>query len=81
MYTIVSKFYYYLDKKQRTIFRKNVQNMSGLNYYKFFYRLKNNSWTKLELYAMNTILAETRYKLVKNLEEVQEYEIIPMNIE
>lgn len=55
--------------------------MSGLNYYKFFYRLKNNSWTKLELYAMNTILAETRYKLVKNLEEVQEYEIIPMNIE
>lgn len=40
MYTTVSKFYYYLDKKQRTIFRKNVQNMSGLNYYKFFIDLK-----------------------------------------
>ena len=78
--TTVPDFYYSLDKKQRTIFRKNVQNLSGLNYYSFFYRLKNNSWSKLEFTAMNDMLEGTKYLLVKNLKEA-ESQIIPMNIE
>ena len=81
MKTTVEKFYYKLGRKQRTIFRKNVQDLSDINYNQFFYRLKNNSWSKLEFEMMNELLAETKYELVKEETETPKSKIQPIELD
>ena len=81
MQTTVEAFYYKLGRKQRTIFRKNVQELSGMNYNQFFYRLKNNSWSKLEFEMMNELVANTKYELVKEVTEQIKSKIQPMEID
>jgi hypothetical protein len=81
MQTTVETFYYKLDRNQRTNFRKNVQELSGMNYNQFFYRLKNNSWSKLELEMMNELVANTKYELVKEVTERTKSKIQPMEID
>ena len=81
MKTTVKNFYYKLGRKQRTIFRKNVQDLSDINYNQFFYRLKNNSWSKLEFEMMNELLAETKYELVKEETETPKSKIQPIELD
>ena len=80
MQITVIEFYQKLDKKQQKTFRENVRVLSGINYAKFFYRLKNNSWTRSELIVINRIIAGTGYKVGK--EECDVYEQIkPIHLE
>ena len=81
MQTTVEAFYYKLSRNQRTDFRKNVQELSGMNYNQFFYRLKNNSWSKLEFEMMNELVANTKYELVKEVTERTKSKIQPMEID
>ena len=81
MKTTVKNFYYKLGRKQRTIFRKNVQDLSDINYNQFFYRLKNNSWSKLEFYMMNELLKETKFELVKEETETTKSKIQPIELD
>ena len=81
MQTTVEAFYYKLSRNQRTGFRKNVQDLSGMNYNQFFYRLKNNSWSKLEFEMMNELVANTKYELVKEVTERTKSKIQPMEID
>lgn len=81
MQTTVEAFYYKLGRNQRTDFRKNVQDLSGMNYNQFFYRLKNNSWSKLEFEMMNELVANTKYELVKEVTERTKSKIQPMEID
>ncbi len=81
MKTTVKNFYYKLGRKQRTIFRKNVQDLSDINYNQFFYRLKYNSWSKLEFYMMNELLKETKFELVKEETETTKSKIQPIELD
>ena len=81
MQTTVEAFNYKLSRNQRTDFRKNVQDLSGMNYNQFFYRLKNNSWSKLEFEMMNELVANTKYELVKEVTERTKSKIQPMDID
>ena len=52
-----------------------------MNYNQFFYRLKNNSWSKLEFELMNELVANTKYELVKEITERAKSKIQPMEID
>jgi hypothetical protein len=72
MQVTVIEFYNKLDKKQQKVFRQNVQNLSDIDYNKFFYRLKHNSWTTLELAVINRIIAGTGYVVAKEAYDMYE---------
>ena len=45
-------------------FRENVRVTSGLEYYQFTYRLRNNTWSPLELRAINKYVNKRGYGVV-----------------
>lgn len=44
-------------------FRENVRLTSGLEYYQFTYRLRNNTWKPLELRAINKYVNKRGYSI------------------
>lgn len=60
----VRDFYDSLPAEDKKSFRENVRVLSGLEYYQFTYRLRNNTWTPLELRAINKYVNKRGYGVV-----------------
>lgn len=69
--TTVLDFYKSLPHEAQKDFRENVQYSSGLEYYQFFYRMRRNSWSALEMVVINQYLKRRGFKLecIHNLDE------------
>ena len=59
----VRDFYLSLTPEDKKSFRENVRLTSGLEYYQFTYRLRNNTWTPLELRAINKYVNKRGYSV------------------
>ena len=60
----VKDFYLSLTPEEKKSFRENVRVTSGLEYYQFTYRLRNNTWSPLELRAINRYVYKRGYGVV-----------------
>ena len=60
---LVRDFYLSLTPEDKKSFRENVRVASGLEYYQFTYRLRNNTWTPLELRAINKYVNKRGYSV------------------
>lgn len=60
----VKDFYQSLTPEEKKSFRENVRVTSGLEYYQFTYRLRNNTWSPLELRAINRYVYKRGYGVV-----------------
>ncbi len=61
---LVKDFYQSLDPAGKKSFRENVQVSSGLEYYQFTYRMRNNTWTPLEIRAINKYVNKKGFGVV-----------------
>lgn len=52
----ISDYYMSLDRKAKNDFRDKVLLETGIAYPTFFYKIKNNSWTKSEERVINDII-------------------------
>lgn len=60
----VKDFYNTLPNADRKTFRENVRVLSGMEYYQFSYRLRNNTWSPLEIKTINRYIAKKGYGVV-----------------
>lgn len=60
----VKDFYYSLSNADRKTFQKNVRDLSDMEYYQFSYRLRNNTWSPLEIKTINRYIAKKGYGVV-----------------
>lgn len=61
---LVRDFYLALTPEDKKSFREYVRVSSGLEYYQFTYRLRNSTWTPLELRAINKYVNKKGYGVV-----------------
>lgn len=54
----ISNYYLSLSGKVKSKFIQDVIELCGISYPSFFYKMRNNSWTKLEREAIERFIQE-----------------------
>lgn len=54
----INDYYKQLNEEQKVVFRNKVLSLTGWSYPTFYYKMKNNNFSKLEREAIEKIINE-----------------------